>query len=495
MAHCPVLIERGGKLVQVTDYDRESEILAEGEPAPDVPLDDARRLLCNLLVDFRFATAGDRSRALAAIITPGLVLGGLLKGRAPVDLGEADQSQAGKGYRNKITTAIYRETVKTVTQRRGGVGSLEETFNAALIGGAPFIVLDNIRGTVDSPAIESFLTEDRYLARIPYKPPVEIDPRRTIVMITSNKAEVTPDLANRSSRVRLLKQPLGYKFQEFPEGDVLDHIKANPPLYLGAVFAVIKAWCRAGKPSTKEGRHDFRRWARVLDWIVQNVLSAAPIREGHRQTQERMTNSALTWLREVALAVERSGKTGQWLRAHRLVDVLEDGGLEIPGAGEDDDLEDPAARDKALRSLGKRLARCFGPAGCELEVDHLVVERRETIDNAGRDRKEYLFRTARADDPAFPHSPRDTSTFHAPEPVGLGHMGEESKSPELRGEYGGLRECGAGVDDINVVLAEAALADGVDARLHTHRFTRPDDGHRVAAGPAVARSPEAIGSR
>jgi hypothetical protein len=48
-----------------------------------------------------------------------------------LDLSEADQSQAGKGYRNKIATAIYREMVKSVTQRRGGVGSLEETFNAA----------------------------------------------------------------------------------------------------------------------------------------------------------------------------------------------------------------------------------------------------------------------------------------------------------------------------------------------------------------------------
>jgi hypothetical protein len=162
--------------------------------------------------------------------------------------------------------------------------------------------------------------------------------------------------------------------------------------------------------------------------------------EGHRQTQQRMTNSALTWLREVALAVERSRKTGEWLRAHHVLDILEDGGLEIPGVGEDHDLEDGAVRNKALRSLGKRLAKCFGPAGCELEVDHLVIERRETIDNAGRDRKEYRFRAVRADTPAFPHSPRDTSTFHAQEPVGSGYMGEESDSPEPRGECGGM--CG-----------------------------------------------------
>ena len=50
----------------------------------------------------------------------------LLGGRAPIDLGEADASQSGKGYRNKLTAAIYAQTVRTVTQQRGGVGSMEE---------------------------------------------------------------------------------------------------------------------------------------------------------------------------------------------------------------------------------------------------------------------------------------------------------------------------------------------------------------------------------
>ena len=198
--------------------------------------------------------------------------------------------------------------------------------------------------------------------------------------------------------------------------------------------------------------------------------------EGHRKTQQRMTNSALTWLREVALAVERSGMAGQWLRAHHLLAVLEDGDIEIPGAGEDDDLEDGAARDRALRSLGKRLAKCFGTGGRELAVDHLVVERRETVDEGGRDRKEYHFRRACAmdhppDTPAFPHSPRDTSTSQSEEPFGWGNADEESDSLQPRGECGTLREVGAGMDDINALLADAASAEGLDAQDVTHGDT------------------------
>ena len=66
-------------------------------------LDEARELITGMLADFQFATAGDRSRALAAVITPSFVLGGLISGAHAIDLGEADLSQAGKGYRNKLT--------------------------------------------------------------------------------------------------------------------------------------------------------------------------------------------------------------------------------------------------------------------------------------------------------------------------------------------------------------------------------------------------------
>ena len=162
------------------------------------------------------------------------------------------------------------------------------------------------------------MTEDTYNAHCAFKPNTAIDPRRVVVMLTSNEAELTVDLANRSSIVRILKQAAGYRFRRYPEGDILNHIRANQPRYLGAVFAVIGAWHAAGKPRTEETRHDFRDWAQVLDWIVQNLLGAAPLMNGHHETQIRMTSPWLNWLRDVALAVAASRRTNQWLIASRV---------------------------------------------------------------------------------------------------------------------------------------------------------------------------------
>lgn len=117
MSRCPVLIERHGRLEAITGYDRESAILAMGQEPIAVSLDEAKSLIELLLCDFQFADEGDKSRAAAAFITPAMVLGGLLGGRAPADLGEADDSQSGKGYRTRCTTAIFNHYARTITQR------------------------------------------------------------------------------------------------------------------------------------------------------------------------------------------------------------------------------------------------------------------------------------------------------------------------------------------------------------------------------------------
>lgn len=436
LSACPVLIERDGALVQICGYDRGSGILAIATPADDVPLDEAVELLSKLLSEFRFATAADKARAFAAIITPALVMGGLLGGRAPVDLGEADASQSGKGFRNKLTAAIYGQTVRTVTQKKGGVGSLEETFSTALIRGANFISLDNVRGQIDSPAIESFVTEDSYLARVPHQAAIEVNPARVTVQLTSNRAEITPDLANRSSCVRILKQPDGYRFREYPEGDILDHVRAQQPRYLGAVFAVVRAWHEAGKPRTNETRHDFRPWARTLDWIVQNIFHAGPLLDGHRETQVRMATPALNWLRDVALAVRDAGQLDVWLRAAQLVEVLVASAVDLPGLAEGGDMEDEEVRKKVLQAVGRRLAQCFRREHTVV-IDGIEVERREQADpDHRRINREYRFRMP---------NPLPDECAYAPEPD-WGRIGANPTSDGSEGDLEAPEDAEFGLD-------------------------------------------------
>jgi hypothetical protein len=466
LTRCPVLIERAGRLVQISGYDRESGILAAGEMAETMDLAEARRLLGEMLAGFRFATPGDRARALAALITPAFIFSGLVKNlRAPVDLGEANASQTGKGYRNKLTAALYSQTVKTVTQQRAGVGSMEESFNMALIRGANFIAIDNVRGKIDSPSFESFLTEDTYLARAPFREPVEIDPRRVIIMLTSNKANLTPDLANRAACVRLMRQPEGHVFANYPEGDILEHVRAHHARYLGAVFAIVRAWHEAGKPRTAETRHDFRPWAQTLDWITRNLLDAGPLLDGHRETQERMTNPTLNWLRDVAIQMIRAQRCGKWLRASAILDLTAESEAALPGYSEMSQLEDPEMRKSAQQKVGRRMAICFGENDI-LSLDGMTVERRIVFDPAARyDIREYQF-SAAADEPSAPVPPAAAASRPPSGPAG--------DSPEsTRCGYGAADGAADESADETRIAANAADAS---AKSESRVFAMEEDG-------------------
>lgn len=391
ISRCPVMIERNGELIAISGYDRESGILAFGSvPPADMTLGEAKQLLLGLLGDFRFATPADKSRAIAALLTPALVMGGLLRGRAPIDLGEADSSQTGKGFRNRITAAVHGQVPRAVTVKRSGVASLEEALDAALTAGCPFISLDNIRGRIDSPAIESFCTEDTYNARPSYQPNTPIDPRRVMLQFTSNQADFTKDLANRASCVRLLKQPSNYQFKRYPEGDVLAHVRANQPLYLRAVFTVIGVWHKAGKPRTDDTRHDFREWAQTLDWIVQTLFELPPLLDGHTDAQSRISNPTSNWVREVGLSVMRSGRALEELSASALLSILEaDGDVEIPGDG---DLSSNNGRNVALQQIGRRFKAAFRHAENDtLRIDHFVVTRFTSVGGNGGEQHKYVF--------------------------------------------------------------------------------------------------------
>ncbi len=391
--------ERDGRLILVVGYNRETAIMAGGKDVPEVSTEDAVPILLDLLNDYRFATEGDRSRALAQLISPALVFGRMVAdGRVPAGLIEADKSQAGKGHLVAMTTAIYGCEPYIIAQSKGGVGSADERLSQAMIDKRPFIVYDNWRGRLESEALEAALTCKSFSARVPYRAAVEVDPSTSNYMLTSNGLESTEDLANRTNIIRIRKQPSGYRFHQYGGRGVLDHIKRHQSQYLGAVFAIIRAWHRAGKPLSEEGRHDFRDWAGTCDWMVRELFQAAPLMDGAEEAKKRITNRYFAWLRQVAIHVEEAGQGGEWLRSNRILDILiRAADVDIPGVGDNDDPTEDKVRTKALQQIGRRLGLCF--QGNCVVVDGIKVKRETENDSNGHQVRTYCFtRPASPDD-------------------------------------------------------------------------------------------------
>ena len=368
----PLLIEEGGQLVKVTGYHEPTGVyVLPGTPdVPEVPIDEAATALLNLLCDFRFVDDADKARAVLAIIKPGLNASGMLRGgRVPFDVIEKDQSQAGGGFLAKIIHATYRTKAATIGQTSGGVGSVREAIHTKLIEGHQFIQLDNWKGRLNEPALEIALTEDSVDCRMPGVKSVVADPRQTCFLMTSNGAELTEDLANRSNIIRILKQPEEYstegRWRDWPEGGLVAHVEANQPYYLGCVFAVLRRWHDLGKPLAEDnGQHDFRAWARAARSIAQGVLGLADPLAEYRKVQRQKSTASMAWIRKVVLAAVRAGRMHRPMRAGDVLDLIREvDEIEIPGIpAADRHSEDEAIKRKALQGIGRALGGAFGGA-------------------------------------------------------------------------------------------------------------------------------------
>ncbi len=391
---CPVLVEHGDKLEFVSGYNAKAQLLASKGEIEDLSLDDARDRIEELLADFQFATDSDKSRAAAMLLAPALIMGGLLNGRAPLHVLEADQPQTGKSYAIKVLAALYGAHAATITQRTGGVGGLGEAFDAALVRGAPFISIDNARGEIDSQAIESFLTEDFYNARIPYHGYQRIDARGVFVTLTSNAAELTPDLAARSSIIRLVKQPPGHYYAAFESGDLLAHVRANRDYFLSAMFAIVRVWHEQGKQSNRGVDHDFRVWAGTLDWIVTGTLGMVPLLERHRAALAQTTTPSMGVIREITLAVQRSEMLHTNLHVAELAEIMRAHKVEAPDLNFNHMVAGSEFEKRDLMTLGGFFSRVCRSGPVEIDGRFQMSQRREKSTKYG-EVKLYRFEAVR----------------------------------------------------------------------------------------------------
>jgi hypothetical protein len=347
-------------------------------------LKEASAALLTLLDDFDFISEADRSRALASFISPALRLGGLLPADFPLDLSEANESQSGKTYRQKVDCALYGEEPFVLNKNEeGGVGSIDERASDGLISGKPFLMIENLRGPVRSQLVESALRGVGYVqARRAYSRSVQVKTDRVCWMLSSNKAETTPDLANRSIITRIRKQAADHRFKVFSEGDLLAHVRAKSDYYLSCVLSVLREWHSKGKPRTDDTRHDFREWCQTMDWIVQNIFRCSPLLDGHRSEQQRISNPDLNWLREVCLCAERDNRLGEGLKPAEVANLCEAHGVDIPGSR--------ALSDDTQRSMaaGKILKRLFSGTD-NLESGGYLI-RRETHNEYNQQRQENM---------------------------------------------------------------------------------------------------------
>jgi len=350
-------------------------VLSDRHVSQEMDIDTAVKGLLELIQDFECASPADKSRFVAGMISPALRFGGLLKTDFPLDLCEADQSQAGKGFRVNLITKIYGESPFVFTLPSGrGVGSVDESISAGLLSGKGFIVLDNMRGQVNSQILESAIkgAGGKVMARKAFSIPTLISTNHAIWMGTSNRAEATEDLANRSIITRIRKRPLNYMFRKFNGLGLLEHVERSRDYYLSCIFAVVRYWFEKGKPSNAIYDHDFREWCGVMDRIVQNIFKLPPLLENHREQQERISSPGLSFLRGICNAIFDASLLEETLTAADIAAELEARHIDIPGKA-----RTSGDHNAGATAVGRLLGPVFKNSEVR-EIEEFIVHRRQT---------------------------------------------------------------------------------------------------------------------
>ncbi|MEI8291742.1 MAG: hypothetical protein WCH99_19925 [Verrucomicrobiota bacterium] len=356
----PVLTVKNGKpKIHLDGYDQSSEILVKPkQEMPAMPsVADAVNTLNELFKDYIFLAPSDKSRAMAMFLTTALTTGRVLQEEVPMFFIEADKSATGKGLLVDLMAAIFNLEISYVPKHEGrGAGGQDESFYAALDRGNPVVLFDNWRGKLSSEALEMFMTcrSGMFPIRLPYKEYRGVDPRYYTLAMTSNGCELTNDQANRTVFIRLRKQPEGYHFTDYPEGGLLEHVRANWKKYLAAVYAIGAEWINQGCKRTNVSYNGFTGWARSMDWIVQEIFKLPPLLENMEEEKRRVTSPDMTFLRQLAIAVASRKKLGAVFKAGELSDLAFEAGIVIPG------LRKTGDDDAAKKAVGMMMTRAFG---------------------------------------------------------------------------------------------------------------------------------------
>jgi len=368
----PVTRESGRIELLPPGYDAESMTYTH-EAAPEiVPMDmeKAKAFIGELLAEFAFAGDGGRSNAVAiaamlTVFASRLLPKGALR---PCFIYMGNAEGCGKTLLARLACVPY-----AAADVRGAPATEEEfekVLLSAVIGGRKVLLLDNVKGHLNSAKLEGFLTAPRYTGRIlgvSKEFSGEVD---TTVLLTGNRLTISPDLRRRTLFVELFMRELRAENRHFNR--ILDDAAINEkrPQVLSALWQLIRAWDDAGRPKASRDNTSFPRWCHTIGGIVEYAGYGCPTAPAEIEGAGDTDTADIVKLGE-ALELRRRYEFAD------VVNLAEKGGL----------FERFTADTDHEGGLSKRAKSAFARLLASYNGRHITAEKRFIVDGKGHQRR------------------------------------------------------------------------------------------------------------
>ena len=361
-------------------------VLSEA-PVEEMEVCEACEVIESFLAGFSFPTVADRGRAIALLLTIALVDMGLVGYLHPMFMIVADESQSGKSLLATLLALMNEIDPYLVSNKTRGLGSLEQSIGGAYVAGRMVLILDNLRQDLDSEFLEGWLTARSGVgARIPYRAEIEIRPRETVAIGTSNGVKITHDLKNRLLFIKI-RANTARSVDSETEEQLLARVSRDQPRIRAAIYALVGEWLARGCPSERTMGFHRTEWAGAMNYILQRLMGLPPLLDGHSQVGDELASGYNVFLREVCAVAMRTGCAGRWLRAHEISDLCNDRGIQLPNSR-------PEVQADAMK-VGKILGGAMPETG-PLVLTDWTITRRNTTSMQGDPSHEYLIDQVRA---------------------------------------------------------------------------------------------------
>lgn len=277
VTHTPV-VRRDGSILDVAGYDDASGMLYLPDPSllvpkvPDKPtqaeVQQAGKLLLDMVADFPFVTEHDRANYLGALLTP------LLRPLVPppyklIAIG-APQRGSGKTLLALIMREIHGGVFKSEMPtnddelRKFITSTLDATTG-------PVVQFDNVTGVLKSSVLDGLLTSAEWSDRLLGRNDMLNLSNDRLWVVTGNNVHIGGDLERRTLWVTInanMERP--EERTEFTIPNLESWVRDHRGKLLWALLTLIRAWVAVGRPTPERPTTDgFGQWVAVLRGILK----------------------------------------------------------------------------------------------------------------------------------------------------------------------------------------------------------------------------------
>lgn len=235
--------------------------------AADLDPEEGKKIIADTLREFPFAGDRDRAAAVAAMLT--VYAGGILPEGATVPAFAYLANAEGSGKTTLATLAGIPYGAITAQPAPTTETEWAKKLLALVMSGKRLTILDNVRGHLNSPSLEAYLTATRYGDRVLGVSKEFEGEADAVVLITGNGLTVTPDMRRRCIFVELFMEELRAEDRTFSKRLDAPAMMELQPILLAALWSLVRGWDEAGRPGPSRDNASFPRWAETIGGVVE----------------------------------------------------------------------------------------------------------------------------------------------------------------------------------------------------------------------------------